>query len=196
MAHDDGIGVIALTNGSFGAFGWLSIELRRLLRQQLDLPEDAVPNDIPHRPEGWAELCGRYVFPARIADLRQRLMLGGGAEVLVRGGRLRARILTPVPALFQGLPLQPDDATDPNVFRLDLSRFEMPSPRVVFARDDDGQVTEIHTDLGGQPWSLIRVPDAPTRRTWLRPTMGALGALTVVTAVRSIRQRGGRTTRG
>ena len=113
IAPDDGIGVIGLTNGSSGAFAWLEVELGRLLRGLLGLPADAVRNDIPHHPEVWAELCGRYLFPPRIADLRQRLMLGGGAEVFVRGGRLMVRLLTPVPALYRGLPLQPDDATDP-----------------------------------------------------------------------------------
>ena len=93
-----------------------------MLRELLGVPEDALRGDIPHHPEVWAELCGRYVFPPRIADLRQRLMLGGGAEVFVRGGRLMVRLLTPVPALYRGLPLQPDDKTDPYVFRLDLSR--------------------------------------------------------------------------
>ena len=87
-APDDGIGVIGFTNGSSGAFAWLSTELGRLLRDLLGLPQDAVRSDIPHHPEVWAELCGRYVFPPRIADLRQRLMLGLGAEVFVRGGRL------------------------------------------------------------------------------------------------------------
>ena len=125
VAPDDGIGVIGLTNGSSGAFAWLAVELGRLLRELLGLPEDAVRNDVPHHPEVWAELCGRYVFPPRIADLRQRLMLGGGAEVFVRGGRLMVRLLTPVPALYRGLPLDPDDESDPYVFRLDLSQFGM-----------------------------------------------------------------------
>ena len=97
--------------------------------------------DIPHHPEIWAELCGRYLFPPRISDLRQRLMLGGGAEVFVRGGRLMVRLLTPVPALYRGLPLQPDDAADPYVFRLDLSPFGMSPVRVVFGRVVDGRAT-------------------------------------------------------
>ena len=97
VAPDDGIGVIGLTNGSSGAFAWLSIELGRLLRDVLGLPEEAPRSDVPHHPEVWAELCGRYVFPPRISDLRQRLMLGFGADVLVRGGRLTVRLLTPGP---------------------------------------------------------------------------------------------------
>ena len=190
VAPDDGIGVIALTNGSSGAFAWLSIELGRLLGEMLGVPEDAVRSDIPHHPEMWAELCGRYLFPARIADLRQRLMLGGGAEVFVRGGRLMVRLLTPVPMLYRGLPLDPDDPTDPYVFRLDLSPFGMPPVRAAFGRAVDGRATEIHTDLGGQPWSLIRARDAgTTRRAWLRPAAGALAVAGVVKAVRRHQRR-------
>ncbi len=191
VAPDDGIGVMGLTNGSAGAFAWLSVELGRLVRDMLDVPEDSVRNDVPHHPEVWAGLCGRYVFPPHIADLRQRLMLGGGVEVFVRGGRLMIRLLTPVPALYRGLPLQPDDETDPYVFRLDLSAYGMASVRLVFARVVEGRATQIHTDLGGQPWSLIRVPDAGTWRAWLGPAVGALGALTVVNSVRLIRRRRG-----
>lgn len=191
VAPDDGIGVIGLTNGSSGAFAWLSIELGRVVRDMLDVPEDAGRNDVPHHPEVWAGLCGRYVFPPDIADLRQRLMLGGGAEVFVRGGRLAVRLLTPVPALYRGLPLQPDDEADPYVFRLDLSEYGMASVRMVFAGVVDGRATAIHTDLGGQPWSLIRVPDATTRDAWLRPAVGALAGLTVANAVRLIRRRRG-----
>ncbi len=189
VAPDDGIGVIGLTNGSAGAFAWLSVELRQLVRDMLEVSEDAVRNDVPHHPEVWAGLCGRYVFPPHIADLRQRLMLGGGAEVFVRGGRLMIRLLTPVPALYRGLPLRPDDETDPYVFRLDLSAYGMASVRLVFAGVVEGRATPIHTDLGGQPWSLIRVPGATTRDAWLGPAVGAMGALTVATALRSIRRR-------
>ena len=195
VAPDDGIGVIGLTNGSPGAFAWLPIELGRLMRDLLGLPQDAVRHDIPHHPEVWPELCGWYIFPPRISDLRQRLMLGGGAEVFVRGGRLMVRLLTPVPALYRGLPLLPDDPTDPYAFRVDLTPFGMASVRVVFAGVTDGRATAIHTDLGGQPWSLIRVPAAGTQRGWLRPAMGALGALGLVITARRIRQRGGRATR-
>ena len=196
LAPDDGIGLIGLTNGSPGAFAWLSVELGRLLRDLLGLPDDAVRSDVPLRPEVWAELCGRYVFPPRIADLRQRLMLGGGAEVIVRGARLMVRLLTPVPALHRGLPLHPDDPTDPYAFRLDLSAFGMASVRVLFAGAGDGRATAIHTDLGGQPWSLIRVADTATQRPWLRPAVAALGALTIATAARRIGRRGGQPTRG
>ena len=194
LAPDDGVGLIGLTNGSPGAFAWLPIELGQVLRALLGVPEATTRGDISHRPEVWAELCGRYVFPPRIADLRQRLMLGGGAEVFVRGGRLMLRLLTPVPALYRGLPLLPDDKSDPYVFRVDLSAFGMAPVRMVFALID-GRATAVHTDLGGQPWSLIKVPDAGKQRGWLRP-VAALGALGGVIAVRRIRQRGEEPTSG
>jgi len=196
LAPDDGVGLIAFTNGSSGAFGWLQIELDRLLRELLGLSDEAVRSDVPHHPEIWADLCGRYVFPRRIADLRVRLMLSGGAEVFVGGGRLKVRLLTPVPVPFRGLPLEPADEHDPSVFRLDLLRFGMPSVRVVFSRDAGGRSTAVHTDLGGQPVSLARPLDAGTNRRWLRPALGAVAAVGLMRAVRGRRRRMGGHRRG
>jgi hypothetical protein len=122
VAPDDGLGVIAFTNGSKAAFMWMETEFKRLLRHLLEVPDEVVRTDIPHHPEVWEELCGRYRLPPRISDLRQRLLIAGGAEVFVRGGRLMIRWLAPIPALYRGLPLHPDDEDDPYVFRLDLSR--------------------------------------------------------------------------
>jgi CubicO group peptidase (beta-lactamase class C family) len=182
LAPDDGVGVVAFTNGSSGAFAWLQIELHSLIRQLLGLPDDAPRTDIPHHPEIWTELCGRYVLQPRISDLRGRLMMGGGAEVFMRGGRLMVRVLTPVPALYRGFPLAPGDEHDPDVFRLDLSEAGMATVRVVFARSAAGQVTAVHTDLGGQPWSLVR-PNTATRQ-WLKPALGTLAVAGVVAAGR------------
>jgi len=181
LAPDDGVGLIAFTNGSSGAVSWLQIELDRLLRQLLGVSSEAARTDVPHHPEIWPHLCGRYVLPPRIGDLRGRLMLSRGAEVFVGGGRLMVRLLTPVPVPFRGLPLEPDDERDPCVFRLDLSRFGMAPLRVVFSREAGGRATAAHTDLVGQPWSLVR--------RWLKPALGALG----VAAVVAIRWRGGQT---
>jgi hypothetical protein len=191
LAPDDGVGLIAFTNGSSDAFSWLQIELDRLLRQLLGISEAIGRSDVPHRPDIWADLCGRYVFPPRIADLRVRLMLSGGAEVFVGGGRLRVRLLTPVPIPFRGLPLEPDDEHDPYVFRLDLSRFGMPSVRVVFSHNAGGRATVVHTDLGGQPLTLVRPRDAGTSH-WLGRALGAVAAVGLMRAVRGRRrQRGG-----
>lgn len=188
LAPDDGVGLIAFTNGSSGAFAWLPIELDRLLRQQIGLPDGIERNLIPHHPEIWRDLCGRYVFPPRIADLRLRLMLSGGAEVMVRGGRLMVRLLTPVPVPLRGLPLEPDDEQDPSAFRLDLSRFGMPSVRIVFDREAGGRVSAAHTDLGGQPWSLVRHHDDGAERRWLRAALSAVGAAGLLAATRRRRR--------
>jgi hypothetical protein len=109
--------------------------------------------------------------------------------VVVRGGRLLLRLLTPIPALYRGLPLEPDDQGDPYLFRLDLSGFAMPPVRVVFANVVEGRATEIHTDLGGQPWSLIKVPEERMGMPWLRPVTRALAVAGVVAAVRRHQRR-------
>jgi CubicO group peptidase (beta-lactamase class C family) len=158
VAPDDGLAIVACTNGSRGAFQWMETEWKGLLRRLLDVPDEVVRADIAPRPETWAELCGRYRLPPRISDLRGRLALPAGVEVFVRGGHLMLRGLTPIPALFRGLRLHPDDEDDPDVFRLDLSGFPgMSTVRAVFGRDGDGRVNAIHADMGGQPLSLVRV---------------------------------------
>jgi hypothetical protein len=155
-APADGVAVVALTNGSTGAMQWLDAEFVGLLRDLLGVPGDVIRTDIPHRPEIWSRLCGRYRLPPRISDLRGRLAMPGGVEVLVRGGRLMLRASTPVPALRQSLALHPDAADDPYVFRLDLSAAGMGAARVVFGRDLASDAPAMHLDLGGQPVSLVR----------------------------------------
>jgi hypothetical protein len=183
-APDDGVGLIAFTNGSSGAMVWLPTELDRLLRHLLQVPEDVVRTDVPHHPEIWESLCGRYQLPARGSDLRGRMAMGGGAQVFVRGGRLMARLLTPVPLLYRGLPLHPDDELDPYVFRLDLTRLRMATVRVVFSRETGVGVTAAHADLGGQPLSLVRRRASRTWRTWLPRAVGALAVLGAASTLR------------
>ncbi len=186
VAPDDGVGVFAFTNGASGAFVWLGIELDRLLRQLLGVPDDATRTDVPHNPEIWGELCGRYQLPPG-TDLRGRVALGAGAQVFVRGGRLMARVLTPVPALLRGLPLHPDDRDDPNVFRLDLSTLGMPTVRVVFGRDIAGSPV-VHVELPGQPLSLERVRTTSGARAAAITSVGVIaGAAAAVMVAR--RQR-------
>jgi CubicO group peptidase (beta-lactamase class C family) len=186
VAPDDGVGVVAFTNGSTGAFVWMETEFKGLLRGLLDTPDEVLRTDIPHRPEIWEELCGRYRLPPRISDLRGRLAMAGGAEVFVRGGRLMIRALTPIPTLHRGLPLHPDDEADPYVFRLDFSGSGTSTIRVVFGRDIASDSAAIHADLGGQPLSLIRRPTEGRARASLT---AALGALLLVTATRSVKRR-------
>jgi CubicO group peptidase (beta-lactamase class C family) len=193
VAPDDGVGVFALTNGSPGAHEWLGIELDRLLRQLIGAPEGARRTDVPHHPEIWPDLCGRYQLPSG-SDLRGRVAMGGGVEVLIRGGRLVARVLTPVPALFRGFPLSPDDEHDPDVFRLDLSVFGLATARVVFGRDNGRGVTAVHVDLPGQPLTLFRRPATTSRCPWPNAALGVFAAVAVVTVARRRRATRGAST--
>jgi len=188
VAPDDSMAVIGLTNGSAGAFTWLPIELDSLLGQMLGVRADLPRDEIPHHPEVWQQVCGRYVLPSRIADLRERLLFGCGVEVLVRGGRLVVRILTPIPALWRGMPLEPDDANDPYAFRLDLSRHGLEALRIVFVRGADGLATAAYADLGGQPWCFVKAAGVglPSSGTAIA---GALAVGGVVAAVRRRRPR-------
>ncbi len=157
VAPDDGVGLVAFTNGSKGAMVWLPDEIDGVLRRLLGAAPVGVRSDVPHRPEVWGDVCGRYRLPV-VGDLRGRIAMGGGAQVFVRSGRLMIRLLTPVPALYRGFTLHPDDPSDPYVFRLDLSGFGMPTVRLVFGDDEGAGVSVMHTDLGGQPISLYKTP--------------------------------------
>jgi CubicO group peptidase (beta-lactamase class C family) len=165
MAPDDDLGVVAFTNGASGAMSWLPAEVTGLALDQLGVPEPHVRKDVAHHPEIWPDLCGRYRLPARISDMRGRLLMGRGAEVYVQGGHLRVRIRAPIPGLRHGFALHPDDENDPHVFRIDPSGTGAPTFRIVFARDRRRDVVAAHTDLGGQPISLIRSPIRRSRRT-------------------------------
>jgi hypothetical protein len=96
-----------------------------------------------------------------------------------------------VPGLRPAFPLQPDDDQDPDVFRIDLTRYGIPPARVAFSRDATGLATAVHTDLGGQPWSLVRAE--PRGRAWQTAVVAGLGiGAAVVLARRTItgRRRG------
>jgi hypothetical protein len=94
------------------------------------------------------------------------------------------RGLSPIPALSRGLALHPDDETNPYIFRLDTSKFGMPTVHIVF--DHNIGTTAVHTDLGSQPLSLFKRPT--TRRPGASLTL-ALGALTAAAAVTAMRRR-------
>ncbi|HSL27419.1 MAG TPA: serine hydrolase domain-containing protein [Acidimicrobiia bacterium] len=163
VAPDDGLAVFGFTNGSSGATLWLPDEMAKLLQDLLAIPDPMMPSDIPQHPELWRELCGVYRLPP-VGDLRGRLMMAGGARVLVRDGQLKIRLLAPIPAMYNGFPLHPDNENDPYVFRIDLSGLGLSPVRLVFdCRAGPGR-RSIHTDLGGQPISLIERPTFPRLR--------------------------------
>jgi CubicO group peptidase (beta-lactamase class C family) len=188
-APDDGVGVIALTNGSPGAFTWLPLEMDKLIRERIGVPEDVVRSAAPHHPEIWSELCGRYRLPPRVSDLRGRIVMPGGVEVYAGGGRLMARMLSPIPAISRAFPLEPADENDPSAFRADLSAFGMEPLRVVFEHEPGFPARAVHTDL--QSVSLYRQPD---RGGVPLPVAAGLGALAAGGAL-AVRRRRGRAAR-
>ena len=187
-APDDGVGVMAFTNGARLAMVWLPTELGFVLDDLLGVQAETIRTDVPQRPEVWGEICGWYGPSARLTDARTRAMVGAGAEVFVRGGRLMIRLIHPLPAAFRGFPLHPDDPDDPYAFRVDLTALGLPAARVVFSREPAVGVTAVHSDLA--PFSLQRQPPATNPRLWIT---GVLGSLATVTAVAAVRRRGGQT---
>jgi CubicO group peptidase (beta-lactamase class C family) len=153
LVPDAGPGVALFTNGGHHPDFWLPAAASTLLRAALGEPTEP-RHDGPHRPDLWPDLCGRYRLPARLTDSRLRGMLGAGASVFVRSGRLMLRFLTVVPALARGFPLQPDDPQDPWVFRVDLEETGMDPLRVVFAPGTHGAPTRLHLEI--MPVTLVR----------------------------------------
>jgi CubicO group peptidase (beta-lactamase class C family) len=188
LAPDDGVGVLAFTNGASRVMLWLPGETAGLLSHLLDVPPETIRTDLPQHPEIWGEICGWYSVPSRWSDLRLREMAGVGVEVLVRGGQLMLRVLTPIPAAYRGFPLHPDDERDPYAFRIDLSRFGIDTARVVFAPEPATGRTAIHLDL--MPLSAWKQPPATNPRRWAAGALGGLAATTVAMAAH--RRRGNR----
>ncbi len=182
LAPDDGVGVIAFTNGSVNPDFWLPTECSGLLTQLLGVPDAAIQTDIPQHPEAWGDLCGWYQLSAGLTDVRLRSFLGVGVEVFVRGGQLMVRLLSPVPTLFRGFPLQPDDAADPDIFRIDMSRLGPFSIRVAFGREAGSGVTSANLDL--MPISLCKQPAMWNPRRWATGVLGGLGVAAAALAVR------------
>jgi hypothetical protein len=181
LAPGDGVGVLAFTNGARQAGLWLSAETAGLLHHLLGVPDEAIRADVAHHPEIWGDLCGWYYLPGPLTDARVRGMLGAGAEVFTSRGRLMFRGLTPVPAMYRGLVLHPDDDNDPYVFRIDLGPT---TSRVVFSHQPETGTTAAHLDL--MPLSLHKQPATTNPRRW---ATGALGALAVATTATANRRR-------
>jgi CubicO group peptidase (beta-lactamase class C family) len=190
LAPDDGVGVVAFTNGARGAMLWLPEEASGLLRQLLGVPDEVIRADVPQHPEVWDDLCGWYRLPGPLTDVRVRSMIGAGAEVFVRRGQLTIRFLSPIPALYEGSALHPDDEEDLSVFRIGLAGFGLGSMRVLFSHDPGSGTDRLHLDL--MPLTLHKQPAALNPRRW---ATGALGALAAVGAACVVRRRRGRRSR-
>ncbi len=162
LAPDDGVGVIAFTNMGSPAPLWLPFELEALLRLLLGVPEDGVRTDIPQHPEVWDDICGWYGPPGRLTGVRAMAMVGAGAKVVARRGQLTVRGLSPLSAVLKGFRLHPDDADDPYLFRIDLSKHGLGTCRIAFSLDPEAG-TALHLDL--LPISLHKRGAAPKQQT-------------------------------
>ena len=181
IAPEVGLAVMAFTNGARQADLWLPVEVSRLLGQLLGSPTDE--RAVAHHPDVWSDICGWYRLSAGLTDVRLRAMMGAGAEVFVRRGRLMLRFLTPIPELGSGFDLQPDDPQDPYAYRIDFSEPDLGRLRIVFGQDDTGTTTRLHLDL--MPLTLSKQPPATNPRRWAAGAL-AVGAATVAT--RSLRR--------
>ncbi|HSL26698.1 MAG TPA: serine hydrolase domain-containing protein [Acidimicrobiia bacterium] len=187
VVPDAGIGVMAFTNGASQPDFWLPAEVSGMLKGLIGLSDDQTP-PMPQLPDLWEDLSGWYRLSARLSDTRLRAMMGAGVEVFVRGGRLMLRFLTPIPALAGGFPLQPDDAVDPYVFRIDPAEGGLEDPvRVVFGQDPGGSPSRLFFDL--MPVTFEKQPDVTNPRKW---TTSLLGGLAVAAAVSLFRRAGSR----
>lgn len=174
LAPDDGVAVMAFSNGTIRGETWLPVELGRVLGDLIGAPPERIRTDVPHHPEIWGDLCGRYSVAVPLSDVRIKAFLGAGFEVFVRGGRLWFRFLSPLPPLHKGFPLHPDDENDPYAFRIEFGGLGMATipMQVVFSRQPDTGTVSVHVDL--QSVSAEKQPARSKR--WIT------GALTVTAA--------------
>jgi CubicO group peptidase (beta-lactamase class C family) len=186
LSPDDGVGVMAFANGAKRGMHWLVPEAGAILRQLIGVPDDVIRTDVPHHPEIWAELCGWYHLSAALTD-PGKLALGPGVEVHVRGGRLRIRALSAIPALYGGFVLHPDDEKDPYAYRIAIPWFGIGTGRVIFSRGRGGGVSAIHTDFG--PLSFQKRPAATNPRRWIAGALGGIAVTGAATAILRSRRR-------
>jgi CubicO group peptidase (beta-lactamase class C family) len=185
VAPDDGVGVVAFTNGARGAKAWLGAEVAGMLRHVLGVPDEVIRTDVPHHPELWSDLCGWYSFCGSLRDVQKWFI--AGAEVFVRRGQLTLRALSPIPALNQGLLLHPDDDEDPYVFRINLSKFGIGTSRVVFSQEPGLGTTALHLDFA--PLSFHKQPATKNPTRWATGVLGAVAVAATATAIRRHRRR-------
>ena len=182
LAPDDGVGVVAFTNGARAAMTWLGPEVSAIIGRALGAPDPIIRADVPQHPEIWGDVCGWYAFRGSLRDVQKWFV--AGAEVFVRRGQLTLRPITPVRALAHGLPLCPDDPDDPYAFRIELSGLGAESSRAVFSRGRHGEVATFHLDLDVGPLSFDKRPAAQDPRYWVTAALGAGAAAATVSAAR------------
>lgn len=183
LAPDDGVAVMAFTNGTRNGTSWLPSEASGFLRELLGVEAEGIKSDVAHHPEVWENVCGWYPLSANLADTQAKSVVGLGAEVFVRRGQLALRTLSPIPAMFRGLTLHPDDSLDPYAFRLDLSQHGIGTVRIVFSPDSSG-ATRIHSDW--IPLSIKRRPGARSPRLAAEAALAAVAVGATVAVARNV----------
>ncbi len=182
LAPDKGIGVVIFSNTG-GLDGRNATEplAAALLRRLLGLPAEVLRTDIPPHPEIWSEICGWYSpSPGPVTNVFPRALMGAGAEIVVEGGHVTLKPLTPIPAMRHCFRLYPDDPDDPWVFRIHFPDFGT-DHRVVFDRElKEGAAKRMFLDR----MSFAKRPDLSNPRMWLT---GLLAAGMAGLAVRSVR---------
>ena len=181
LAPDEGVGVLVFSNtGGLDGRGAPIPLATMLLRLLLGLSVDPIRTDIAPRPEAWSEICGWYSpAPGPVTNLSLRALMGAGPEVVVQGGHLMLKPLTPIPAMRRGFRLYPDDPDDPRVFRIYFPEFGMDF-RVVFdGAGKQGAATRLFLDV----MSFERQPDVRNPRPWVT---GGLAVGTAALAIRSV----------
>ena len=173
--------VMMFTNGASRPDFWLPSEAARMLAVAIGDSMDVSPSPVPHRPERWADLVGWYELSAGLTDVRLRGMMGVGVEVFIRSAAPAIRFLTPIPELARGFALQPDDADDPHVFRIDLPGFD--AIRVVFGQDSSGRTTRLHLDL--MPLTLHKRPALTNPRRLVSAAFAGCGLAALLGVRRS-----------
>jgi CubicO group peptidase (beta-lactamase class C family) len=158
LAPDDGVGVVAFTNGTRQGGFWLPAETGRLLEGLIGVAHTGIRADVPHHPEVWADFCGLYVLHGPLSDVRIRGALGAGMQVLLRRGLPHLRLLSPAGVVTGALPRHPDDPTDPSACRVDHRGTGLVTPKVVFSQDALDRTTALHLDL--MPITAVKQPFA------------------------------------
>lgn len=188
LAPEDGVGIVAFTNGSPQAVFWMVAEFSQLLRDLIGVPEDPIRLDVPQHPEIWSDVCGWYEPLAPATDPRSRMFFGAGAEVFVKHGQLRLRFLTPVPVFYRGFELHADREDDPYVFGVDFSAWGVGKVHVAFSRDSAGRTTGCAFDF--QPIALRKRPDSRNPRRWATAGLATAGAGLAALGLRAALRRG------
>jgi hypothetical protein len=105
--------------------------------------------------------------------------MGAGAEVVVQGGQLMLKPLTPIPAMRRGFRLYPDDPDDPWVFRIYFPELGMDLGVVFDGESGKGGARRLLLDM----MSFERQPDVRNPRPWMT---GGLAVGTAALAIRGV----------